>query len=96
MMTPANLCRFSLVLMAACSTNASADCSLAFAPDEIRQRARQHHYESSMRNAPTTAAVPTEADPSHVDPQYGVPPTGRAERAAHATQPTTDTGLAGH
>jgi hypothetical protein len=95
-MTSAILRRFSLVLTLSFSANAFADCNLAFAPEEIRQRARQHHHESSRRNAPTTAAAHAEADPAHADPPYELPLAGRTPRAAHKTQPTTDTGSTGH
>ena len=95
-MTPTILPRFCLALTLALSANASADCNLAFAPDEIRQRVRQHHHHaSSTRDVPpralTPIVAPARAKPDRTAPASEAPVSSERRNASDALGSATHT-----
>lgn len=86
---------FCFVLMLALSADASADCDLAFAPDEIRQRVRQHHHASSTRGAPPRThkpiTAPTRTELGRTAPASGTALTSESPNASNSVRSTTHT-----
>lgn len=70
-----------LILALLPSASAHADCTLAFAPPEVRRAASEHYYASAKRDAPAPGRVPVATRPAgracDAMPQdsHGVSPT---------------------